>query len=222
MRVYDGASDEPISELKGHQHWPRTVAVSADGSQLASIDEKSGVRIWRTADWSLSLEAREASGTDVCFDTAGSRIATVNRWGRFSNDAISEVLKIWAIPGGQLIAEHRVAGFEFHVARFSPEGTQMACGITSVEHTYTRKPCCSTLRAEGSSSACEVPLVGSRISRSCRPGMRSPSAFRAIRDDRWCCGSYVILKSPTSSALSNSRVNYRLNEFLRALRINYY
>ena len=134
VRVYDGGSDEPISELKGHQHWPRTVAVSADGSQLASIDEKSGVRIWRTADWSLSLEAREASGTDVCFDTAGSRIATVNRWGRFSNDAISEVLKIWAIPGGQLIAEHRVAGFEFHVARFSPDGTQMACGITSVEH----------------------------------------------------------------------------------------
>jgi hypothetical protein len=135
VRIYHDASGEPTSVLKGHEHWPRTVAVSADGSQLASIDEKSGVRIWRTADWSLSLEVREARGTDVCFDTSGGRIATVRRWGRLMKDPIGEVLKIWTIPGGQLITEHRVAGFEFEVARFSPDGTQMACGITGVENT---------------------------------------------------------------------------------------
>jgi WD40 repeat protein len=108
------------------------LSVSADGSYLASIDEKSGVKIWRTADWSLALEIPKARGNDLCFHPAGDRIATVRRWGRIKKDPDGQVLKIWKVANGELLAEHRVEGFEFELARFSPDGKQLACGVQAV------------------------------------------------------------------------------------------
>ncbi|MDB5321105.1 MAG: hypothetical protein JWN40_2736 [Phycisphaerales bacterium] len=133
VHIYDG-SGGPIKELSGHGHWPRTLSLSADGLHLASIDEKSGLRVWNTTNWSLAAHASEAKGTHVSFDPTGRRIATVRRWGRLAKDPSGEILKIWSFPELTNVAEHRLPGFEFEAAAFSPDGQTLACGIENVDH----------------------------------------------------------------------------------------
>jgi WD40 repeat protein len=122
-----------VAILEGHEGWPRALAVSADGCELASVDDKSGVRIWRTAGWTLMREVRSARGTDICFNPAGDRFTTALHWSSARDDPLRQILRIWNSREGTLIAEHRVPGFEFQIVRYSADGSQLACGLEAVD-----------------------------------------------------------------------------------------
>ena len=138
VRVY-GSGNEPVAILEGHEGWPRALAASADGCELASVDDKSGVRIWRTADWSLMREVRSARGTDICFNPAGDRFTTTLQWSSAPDDPLGQILRIWNSREGTLIAEHRVPGFEFQIVRYSPDGSQLACGLEAVDDIHHKE-----------------------------------------------------------------------------------
>jgi dipeptidyl aminopeptidase/acylaminoacyl peptidase len=68
-------------------------------------------------------------GTSVDFDLSSRYLATVRRWGRTMNEPDGEILRMIDVGTGRVCCEHRLPGFEFQVARFSPDGRWLACGI---------------------------------------------------------------------------------------------
>jgi hypothetical protein len=123
-------------KLEGHAAWPRDMAVRADGTILASVDDQTGVHLWSTADWRL-LRRIETQADGVTFDPSGKLLATTWRWGRHAGaaDARTKVLNIWDAEVGTLVRELNLPGYRFIAARFSPDGKQIAAAVQSLEES---------------------------------------------------------------------------------------
>jgi hypothetical protein len=131
ISVYSPAG-ELKHQLRGHGSWLRDLAVSPDGSLLASGDSEHGVQIWKTTDWSLMREIDEPTDR-LDFDPTGRYLVGCLEFGRptagrTTNDLATRA-RIYDVATGRMTREVRVAGFEVHQAAFSPEGTQLACSL---------------------------------------------------------------------------------------------
>ncbi len=124
-----GRDGNQLAELVGHERWPSSLALSHDCSLLASIDDKVGVRLWKTSDWSLAQEIREARGRKVNFDPTGNCVATAFGTGREIQENEMEYLKIWSYPDGQLVQEFRFPGNRLDTAKYMPGRAMIACGL---------------------------------------------------------------------------------------------
>ena len=127
------AEGQPIATLRGHRERPRSVDLSPDGAFLASIDEESGIRIWRTSDWALERTLIEARGTCVRYSPDGDRVLSVLGLQRtFHAEHETEYLTIRTFPGLEVVKQHRFPGFTVGCARFSPDGKAIAMSLYAV------------------------------------------------------------------------------------------
>ncbi len=107
--------------------------MSPDGAFLASIDEESGIRIWRTSDWALERTLVEARGTCVRYRPDGDRVLSVLGLQRtFHAEHQTEYLTIRTFPGLEVVKQHRFPGFKVGCARFSPHGEAIALALSAV------------------------------------------------------------------------------------------
>jgi WD40 repeat protein len=134
VRVF-GPDLEPVTSLQGHADWPRALAVSPDGSRLASADRKAGIRLWDTSDWSA---VRTIAGPADClaFDSTGTRLVASVRQavgrGRGSAAQNSSRAAIYDPKTGKRRNEFRLHRYRFTAAALSPSGRTIACGIEAV------------------------------------------------------------------------------------------
>jgi WD40 repeat protein len=134
VRVF-GPDLEPVTSLRGHSDWPRALAVSPDGSRLASADRKGGIRLWDTSDWSA---VRTIAGPADClaFDSTGGRLVASVRQAagrrRGSPSQPSSSVAVYDATTGKRRSEFRMHRYRFTAAALSPSGRTIACGIEAV------------------------------------------------------------------------------------------
>jgi WD40 repeat protein len=116
--VWDVASGEEIAHFAGHQGRVWGVALSADGTRVASGSEDRTARIWDVA-----------SGEEVARLKAGATVWSVALspdGTRLAGASDVEVIQLWDVASGEEIA--RLRGHERRVksVAFSPDGTRLA------------------------------------------------------------------------------------------------
>jgi WD40 repeat protein len=132
--IFDASTGKRTQTLKDHKGWPRRLAVSPDGKWLASADEKAGVFLWNTANWSKAK--RFAVPADhVSIDGRSQLVAATLCYADDDDHPAAQVATVWNIITGKVAREVRVPGWKIRRAVLSPDGEQIACAL---RHTTDR------------------------------------------------------------------------------------
>ena len=126
--VFDAMTGKRIQTLKDHKDWSRRLAVSPDGKWLASADEKAGVFLWNTANWSRAK--RFAVPADhVSIDGRSQLVAATLCYADDDDHPAAKVATVWNIVAGKVAREVRVPGWKIKRAVLSPDGKKIACAL---------------------------------------------------------------------------------------------
>lgn len=96
--VWDAASGQLLTTLKGHSNWINRLAVSRDGARLVTASEDRTARIWNLGDpaaGSHVLSGHSSGVRDAAFSPDGSRVATAS---------LDGTVRIWDVATGRSIA----------------------------------------------------------------------------------------------------------------------
>jgi WD40 repeat protein len=138
----DADAPKPLRTVEAHKGWVRAVAVSADGSTVASCGNDNAVRLWKTSDGSAirTLEGHGSHVYNVAFHPDGTRLASCDLKG---------VVKDWNLKTG--VADRELdakilwkydPGFMADIGgaramSFNADGSKLACaGITNVSNAF--------------------------------------------------------------------------------------
>jgi WD40 repeat protein len=141
---FDATSEQPKPQHKweAHEGWIRAVAVSPDGSLLATCGNDHLVKLWSTQDRKClkTLKAHQAHVYNVAFHPQGKELVSADLLGH---------LHFWDIANGE--SKRTLEAKEFskfdpsfratiggiRAMSFSSDGTQLACaGITNVSNAF--------------------------------------------------------------------------------------
>jgi WD40 repeat protein len=102
IRVWDPATSRQLSELQ-HEYWVRDIAVSPDGSKLASSALDDTVRLWDLDTgqeiYRLPGHGRQGGTRAVGFSADGQS------FGSFGDDCY---LRMWDVRTGKALLEHQI------------------------------------------------------------------------------------------------------------------
>jgi len=119
VRLWNGATLEPIGPTIQMTSWVRRIAISPDGAILVASDQVDKLGFWdaRTALPLAPLVSLPHSVTGLAFNHDGTRLAVCNDQGE---------ARLWDMSRFQAVGEpmrHRLA---IHSVAFSPDGTRLA------------------------------------------------------------------------------------------------
>jgi len=133
---------KPIRTVDAHKGWVRAVAVSPDGSLLASVGNDLVVRLWNMADGKLvrQMPGHESHIYNVAFHPDGKHLATgdlkcnLMHW----EVATGKQVRTWQAESLQKYDKTFIATIGgFRGMAFSPDGKYVACsGITKVTNAF--------------------------------------------------------------------------------------
>jgi WD40 repeat protein len=138
----DIATPTPVRAVQAHDGWARAVAVSPDGTLVASCGNDNLVKLWSAATGEpvRTLEGHTSHVYNVAFHPAGGRLASADLKG---------VVKDWDLASGACTRDldakvlHKYdTSFLADIGgarsmAFSPDGSKLACaGITNVSNAF--------------------------------------------------------------------------------------
>lgn len=135
-------SPKPLRAVEAHAGWIRAIAVSPDGSRLASVGNDLMVRIWNMADGSLVREmaGHQSHVYNVAFHTDGQRLATGDLMCNLIDWEVEtgKQVRTWTAESLQKYDKTFVATIGgFRGMAFTPDGKYVACsGITNVTNAF--------------------------------------------------------------------------------------
>jgi WD40 repeat protein len=133
---------KPLKSVQAHEGYARALAVSPDGSLVASCGNDHAVKLWRAADGKpvRTLEGHESHVYNVAFHPGGSRLASCDLKG---------VVKDWNLKTGKCgrdldakVLHKYDPGFMADIGgargmAFKADGSTLAlCGITNVSNAF--------------------------------------------------------------------------------------
>jgi len=137
-----GEKPEPLRVVAAHKGWVRSVAVSPDGSLLASVGNDLVVRLWNMQDGTLIREmpGHESHIYNVVFHPSGKRLATGDLMGNLFDWEVDtgKRLRAWKADSLSKFDKTFIATIGgFRSMAFSPDGKFVAAGgITNVSNAF--------------------------------------------------------------------------------------
>jgi WD40 repeat protein len=118
----------------GHSYWPRGIAVSPDGSRLATGDTRS-VILWNTSDWSQVWTLQQPIDA-LDFDPTGQVLVGCCQYAL--RDEGPKAASIIDVKSAKVVREVIVEGYRIKHARYSPDGLHLACAMRKDCEGYAR------------------------------------------------------------------------------------
>ena len=141
---WDALAENPAPQrtVAGHAGWIRAVAVSPDGTLVASVGNDRMVRLWSHADGSLVREmpGHESHIYNVAFHPSGETLLTGDLYGHLMDWEVASGKQIRVIKSESLSKYDKgfyaqIGGFRGLI--FNADGTQVAAsGITNVSNAF--------------------------------------------------------------------------------------
>lgn len=141
---WDARAEKPVASrtIAAHLGWVRSIALSPDGTTLASVGNDKIVKLWKVADGSLvkELKGHESYVYNVAFHPNGKTMVTGDLYGNlFDWDLTSgEKKRAWkaeTLTKYDKTFHAQIGGFRG--MKFSKDGKQLACsGITNVSNAF--------------------------------------------------------------------------------------
>jgi len=128
LRVLAVADGRMRRTFPAHDYVVHRVAISPDGSEVASFDYKS-LRLWDLADGVLLWDSREAPGVSDGHSYWVTHVA-VTPDGRYAISSANDgAVMVWRLPGGGLLRTLLRSGPGVHGMALSADGRHIAAGL---------------------------------------------------------------------------------------------
>lgn len=131
--AWDPMSGRILKWLDFGSSFGNGLAISNDGTRLATVGESYSVDIFDTSDWSLqtSLPLATTFTNALAFDRSGHRIATAGE-----DISGEQTLKVWDVSTGLELMDLTDITAKIDAVCFSPDGTTLATGDQRGQITF--------------------------------------------------------------------------------------
>lgn len=146
IHLWDVGTNERIQTLKGHSSGITALAISGNGSLLASADFKGTIKLWQLPSGQLQRTFNAGSVTALAFNQTGTVLASGSRLVQQQTDAkrvsafVPHPIQLWDV-----MTHHRIARINasepVNTLALSPDAQWLAAGATSTKvwHIPSRK-----------------------------------------------------------------------------------
>ena len=124
IRIIDISNGKQIKVLK-HKEWARRIDVSPDGRWLASADQRGGIILWNTNNWTAHKQLKRPADF-VAFDGDSKLLAATLCYSDKSMSA-----SVLDVATGKVVHELCTPGWKIKRSVLSVDGKRIAC---SMEH----------------------------------------------------------------------------------------
>jgi hypothetical protein len=122
IRIIDIAKGKVIKVLK-HKEWARRIDVSPDGRWLASADERGGINIWTTNNWTAHKQLKRPADF-VAFDGDSKQLAATLC---YSDKGLPA--SVLDVATGKAVHTLSTPGWKMKRSVLSQDGSRIACAV---------------------------------------------------------------------------------------------
>ncbi|MEO2090926.1 MAG: hypothetical protein ABGY75_15710, partial [Gemmataceae bacterium] len=117
VRIWDVATGKELRSLAAHTAVVYALALSADGTALATGSHDGSVRLWDTTGWAETAVLKQGANVyGLSFTPDGKRLAV---------GCVNNLIRLWDVPTGTSVGELHGHTDYVHQVAFSPDGTRL-------------------------------------------------------------------------------------------------